>query len=102
MVSCESVTGKDWLVLLKPNVKQSGRGHALASPVLQDLANPLLAILTFSTLVLLLTPPARAQPSVPEYIGSQACAACHSEEAAAWQGSHHDLAWTLPDPEDLT
>ncbi|WP_323844573.1 multiheme c-type cytochrome [Microbulbifer magnicolonia] len=26
------------------------------------------------------------------YIGSQQCAACHSEQFKAWQGSHHDLA----------
>lgn len=26
------------------------------------------------------------------YVGSQACAGCHSEEFKSWQGSHHDLA----------
>ncbi|WP_198670695.1 multiheme c-type cytochrome [Oceanicella sp. SM1341] len=33
----------------------------------------------------------------PGYIGSQACAGCHAEAAEAWAGSHHALAWTLPD-----
>ncbi len=41
--------------------------------------------------VLLLTGhDARAQ----EYVGSDACVACHEEEADAWAGSHHALAWT--------
>ena len=37
-----------------------------------------------------------AAEEVPAHVGSEACAECHAEEHAAWQGSHHDLAWTLP------
>ncbi len=33
-----------------------------------------------------------------EYVGSDSCVACHEEEADAWAGSHHALAWTeVPD-----
>lgn len=32
----------------------------------------------------------------PAYIGSEACTDCHAAEAAAWTGSHHQLAWTAP------
>lgn len=45
-----------------------------------------------------LTPAVNAQePRVPEYLGTQACVDCHQAEFEAWQGSHHDLAWTPPD-----
>lgn len=41
---------------------------------------------------------ARAEdPRVPDYIGTAVCADCHQEAYEAWQGSHHDLAWTPPD-----
>ncbi|WP_299351015.1 multiheme c-type cytochrome [uncultured Shimia sp.] len=33
----------------------------------------------------------------PTYVGSETCIDCHEEEAEAWRGSHHDLAWTRPD-----
>ena len=33
----------------------------------------------------------------PEYVGSETCAGCHDEQATAWRGSHHALAWTRPD-----
>jgi hypothetical protein len=33
-----------------------------------------------------------------DYIGSEACAECHVAELAAWTGSYHQLAWTLPSP----
>lgn len=39
--------------------------------------------------------PARSDP--PAYVGSETCAGCHEAETEAWRGSHHDLAWTLPD-----
>ncbi len=29
-----------------------------------------------------------------DYVGSNACIDCHQDEAAAWEGSHHALAWT--------
>lgn len=32
----------------------------------------------------------------PVYVGSAKCTTCHSGEAAAWEMSHHALAWTLP------
>lgn len=35
------------------------------------------------------------------YVGSQTCAACHAEASAAWTGSHHALAWTLPGPDTI-
>lgn len=37
----------------------------------------------------------------PAYVGSDKCTACHTEAAAAWQGSHHQLAWTMPGPETV-
>lgn len=37
----------------------------------------------------------------PEYVGSDTCTGCHEEEAEAWRGSHHDLAWTLPGPDTV-
>ncbi|SHJ30822.1 Doubled CXXCH motif (Paired_CXXCH_1) [Shimia gijangensis] len=37
--------------------------------------------------------PGQAEPA---YIGTDACIACHTDEAKAWEGSHHDLAWTPP------
>ncbi|UCH75698.1 MAG: tetratricopeptide repeat protein [Rhodospirillales bacterium] len=42
--------------------------------------------------------PARGQPAgdPPAHVGSAACTACHADQAAAWQGSHHALAWQLP------
>ena len=33
-----------------------------------------------------------------DYVGSAACADCHDAEHAAWTGSYHQLAWTLPAP----
>ncbi|MEM8957007.1 MAG: multiheme c-type cytochrome [Pseudomonadota bacterium] len=39
--------------------------------------------------------PAFAQEA-PAYVGSAACAPCHTEATAAWEGSHHAWAWTEP------
>lgn len=39
--------------------------------------------------------------TVPSYVGSEQCTDCHTEAAAAWQGSHHALAWTLPGPDTI-
>ncbi|KPA21554.1 cytochrome c nitrite reductase pentaheme subunit [Shimia sp. SK013] len=36
-----------------------------------------------------------------DYIGSQACADCHTQAYAAWQGSHHAKAWRLAGPDTL-
>ena len=34
----------------------------------------------------------------PEFIGSKQCADCHTQEHKDWQGSHHDLAMQLANP----
>ena len=39
---------------------------------------------------------AQAPATVPGYVGSRTCAACHASEARAWAGSHHAWAWTQP------
>jgi len=39
-----------------------------------------------------------AATAEPAYVGSAACTDCHEAEAAAWEGSHHALAWTRPSP----
>ncbi|OSP56198.1 hypothetical protein BV911_04255 [Pseudoruegeria sp. SK021] len=44
--------------------------------------------------------PALAQDA-PSYVGSGQCADCHIDEVEAWNGSHHQLAWTLPSPETV-
>ena len=33
-----------------------------------------------------------AAAAAPTFVGGRACAECHANEAAAWKGSHHDLA----------
>jgi predicted CXXCH cytochrome family protein len=38
---------------------------------------------------------------VPDYVGSAACKDCHQEATAAWEGSHHALAWTAPTAENI-
>ena len=35
------------------------------------------------------------------WVGSAVCAECHAEEAAAWTGSHHDLAMQEPSAESV-
>jgi tetratricopeptide (TPR) repeat protein len=44
-------------------------------------------------------PPAPPPPEVAKasYVGREACAGCHAQELAKWQGSHHDLAMQEPD-----
>lgn len=37
----------------------------------------------------------------PEYVGSQACADCHTDAMQAWEGSHHAKAWTPALPENV-
>ncbi len=37
----------------------------------------------------------------PAYLGSKACADCHTEAYSAWQDSHHANAWRLPGPDTL-
>ncbi len=38
---------------------------------------------------------------VNAFTGSESCKGCHAEEHALWQGSHHDLAMQLPNPESV-
>jgi predicted CXXCH cytochrome family protein len=45
-----------------------------------------------------LGPNCSSAQDVPDYVGSEVCATCHTAEAEAWSGSHHALAWTLPSP----
>lgn len=40
---------------------------------------------------------ARAQ----DYVGSERCIECHREAGDTWRGSHHALAWTLPEPGNI-
>ena len=37
----------------------------------------------------------------PQYVGSDTCVSCHSDEVADWQGSHHALAWAKPTAETV-
>lgn len=39
--------------------------------------------------------------SAAEYIGRDACKACHAEQDKAWQGSHHDLAMQEATPDTM-
>ena len=65
---------------------------------MRRVASPLLALLA----TLLLASAGAAQEGGPAgtaqegYVGSQSCAGCHQAQTEAWTGSHHDLAWTLP------
>jgi predicted CXXCH cytochrome family protein len=52
----------------------------------------------FLSLAVLASP---AIASAQTYVGSETCTGCHSEAAAAWQGSHHQLAWTMPGPDTI-
>ena len=36
-----------------------------------------------------------------EYLGVEACAQCHIDEAKKWRGSHHDLAMQVADEETV-
>lgn len=60
----------------------------------------LLVRTTLLSLSLLLGSQASAGTATPAahegYVGAAACADCHTDETAAWQGSHHDLAMALP------
>jgi len=48
------------------------------------------------------TAPAPAVPAPPAtYVGSEACAACHAEAYAAWQGSQHAAAMQEATPETV-
>ena len=60
----------------------------------------------FAVFVLLFCVPgthagAAETPGQPEFVTSQACAACHEQEYAAWRDSHHGWAWRLPTQENV-
>jgi len=44
---------------------------------------------------------ATAQDAEPTFVGGQACAACHVDEARSWQGSHHQLAMQPAGPDTV-
>jgi predicted CXXCH cytochrome family protein len=49
-------------------------------------------------------PPAAAPPAPPlalEFVGSAACAGCHSAKASAWRESQHALAMQVADPKTV-
>jgi Flp pilus assembly protein TadD len=46
------------------------------------------------------TPPAAETPK-PAYVGGQACAGCHPDEAGRWRGSHHDLAMQVANDDTI-
>jgi hypothetical protein len=52
-------------------------------------------------LVMLAVPAVAQQAATPAYVGSESCTDCHTDEAAAWKGSHHQLAWTPPDADHI-
>ncbi|RYH12074.1 tetratricopeptide repeat protein [Tropicimonas sp. IMCC6043] len=59
------------------------------------LSLPLLPALLF--LATATTAPAQDNAwTPPDYVGTEACIACHEGEWEDWTGSHHDLAWTPP------
>ena len=57
-------------------------------------SRPILLCFT-AVLALFFAGPSAAQDrQAPSYVGSTACADCHIDETAAWEGSHHAKAWT--------
>jgi predicted CXXCH cytochrome family protein len=44
---------------------------------------------------------AASQAQTPNYVGSESCADCHTEQSTLWQGSQHAAAWTLPGPDTV-
>ncbi|MDU9002368.1 multiheme c-type cytochrome [Sedimentitalea todarodis] len=59
---------------------------------------------TFAVLMIAIGPDSVIAQQIadhPAYIGSDACTDCHAEEAEAWAGSHHQLAWTAPDGDHI-
>jgi len=43
----------------------------------------------------------RARPSVPQFVGTVACAGCHAQAYALWQGSHHRHAMEAADQKSV-
>ena len=48
--------------------------------------------LTFCLLVTLMSSVLSLSPALADYIGAEACGACHEQQWQNWQGSHHQLA----------
>jgi predicted CXXCH cytochrome family protein len=44
---------------------------------------------------------AAAVAQTPDHVGSEICSECHVDAAEAWSGSHHALAWTTADPDNI-
>lgn len=42
-----------------------------------------------------------AQTDHPDYVGSSTCADCHEAEMEAWKNSHHALAWTFANEDNV-
>ena len=42
-----------------------------------------------------------ASAQAPHFVGTRNCAECHVDEVAAWRGTHHALAWTLPSDQTI-
>ena len=40
-------------------------------------------------------------PMNEQYVGTEACKACHEKEFESWHGSHHDMAMKKPTPETV-
>lgn len=80
--------------------RQPGRAGpasaVLGGPFLCAAAAFLLArgLRVLAVLLLLGAPSTWAEPA---YVGSAVCAECHQDATAAWAGSDHAKAWTLPD-----
>jgi hypothetical protein len=58
-------------------------------------------LIASAILALLAGPLPAAEEAAPGYAGSAACADCHAEAAADWAKSHHGLAWTEANPENV-
>ncbi|MCA0996903.1 multiheme c-type cytochrome [Alloyangia pacifica] len=59
------------------------------------------AVLLRSLTLCLLTLLASAA-AAQDYLGSERCITCHEAAGAAWEGSHHALAWTAPTPDNIS
>lgn len=46
-------------------------------------------------------PPTTAVIPEPQFIGKQACQACHADQFQRWQGTHHDLAMQLASAQNV-
>ena len=90
-----------------PDPRHRRRGRPAVTVALGRLFGRFLAFGLAVVLVLAASPEAPrasempAAAVVPAYLGSAACTGCHQDATAAWTGSDHQLAWTLPDPDTV-